>query len=75
MILAFADRLVQDRAKQDALRVWGIASDAEGMGPNGSPGDPIDLSGIVVFLASDLNRYIAGQTYLVYRGVSADAIA
>ncbi len=42
--------------------------------PLGRPGNPDDLDGMVVFLASESSRYITGQTYLVDGGVSIGAI-
>jgi gluconate 5-dehydrogenase len=37
------------------------------------PGEPHDLDGAVVFLASEANRYITGQTLLVDGGISTGA--
>jgi NAD(P)-dependent dehydrogenase (short-subunit alcohol dehydrogenase family) len=37
------------------------------------PGDPADLDGAVVFLASEESRYITGQTLLVDGGISTGA--
>lgn len=42
--------------------------------PLARPGQPDDLDGMVVFLASESSRYITGQTYLVDGGVSVGAI-
>lgn len=42
--------------------------------PMARPGQPDDLDGMVVFLASESSRYITGQTYLVDGGVSIGAI-
>jgi NAD(P)-dependent dehydrogenase (short-subunit alcohol dehydrogenase family) len=37
------------------------------------PGQPNDLDGAVVFLASESSRYVTGQTLLVDGGVSTGA--
>ena len=37
--------------------------------PVGRPGEPADLDGAVVFLASESSRYVTGQTLLVDGGV------
>jgi NAD(P)-dependent dehydrogenase (short-subunit alcohol dehydrogenase family) len=38
--------------------------------PVGRPGQPADLDGAVVFLASEASRYVTGQTLLVDGGIS-----
>jgi NAD(P)-dependent dehydrogenase (short-subunit alcohol dehydrogenase family) len=38
------------------------------------PGQPHDLDGAIVFLASDASEYIAGQTILVDGGISTGAM-
>jgi len=38
--------------------------------PVGRPGQPTDLDGAVVFLASEASRYVTGQTLLVDGGIS-----
>lgn len=42
--------------------------------PVGRPGEPTDLDGAVVFLASESSRYVTGQTLLVDGGFSTGAI-
>ena len=41
--------------------------------PAKRPGQPQDLDGAVVFLASESSRYVTGQTLLVDGGVSVNA--
>jgi len=38
------------------------------------PGQPNDLDGAVVFLASESSRYVTGQTLLVDGGISTGAM-
>jgi gluconate 5-dehydrogenase len=38
------------------------------------PGQPNDLDGAVVFLASEASRYVTGQTLLVDGGISTGAV-
>src|SRR5713101_1906285 len=38
------------------------------------PGEPHDLDGAIVFLASESSRYITGQTILVDGGISTGAL-
>jgi NAD(P)-dependent dehydrogenase (short-subunit alcohol dehydrogenase family) len=42
--------------------------------PTGRPGQPADLDGPVVFLASESSRYVNGQVLLVDGGISTGAI-
>jgi NAD(P)-dependent dehydrogenase (short-subunit alcohol dehydrogenase family) len=42
--------------------------------PLGRPGQPADLDGAVVFLASESSRYVTGQTMLVDGGISTGAM-
>ena len=42
--------------------------------PVGRPGQPTDLDGAVVFLASETSRYVTGQTLLVDGGISTGAM-
>ena len=42
--------------------------------PVGRPGQPHDLDGAIVFLASEASRYVTGQTLLVDGGISTGAI-
>ncbi|HEY1462845.1 MAG TPA: SDR family oxidoreductase, partial [Terriglobales bacterium] len=42
--------------------------------PMKRPGEPHDLDGAVVFLASESSRYITGQTLLVDGGISTGAV-
>jgi gluconate 5-dehydrogenase len=42
--------------------------------PVGRPGQPADLDGAVVFLASESSRYVTGQTLLVDGGISTGAM-
>lgn len=42
--------------------------------PLGRPGDPDDMNGMLLLLASDAGRYITGQTVLVDGGISINAM-
>jgi NAD(P)-dependent dehydrogenase (short-subunit alcohol dehydrogenase family) len=42
--------------------------------PMGRPGQPGDLDGAVVFLASEASRYMTGQTLLIDGGISTGAL-
>ncbi len=42
--------------------------------PLGRPGQPSDLDGAVVFLASESSRYVTGQTLLIDGGISTGAM-
>ena len=42
--------------------------------PLNRPGQPDDLDGAVVFLASEASRYITGQTLLIDGGISTGAL-
>jgi len=42
--------------------------------PARRPGQPDDLDGAVVFLASEESRYVTGQTLLVDGGISTGAV-
>ena len=42
--------------------------------PLGRPGQPTDLDGAVVFLASESSRYVTGQTLLIDGGISTGAM-
>lgn len=51
-----------------------FVSSLEERTPVGRPGEPTDLDGAVVFLASESSRYVTGQTLLVDGGFSTGAI-
>lgn len=42
--------------------------------PVGRPGEPHDMDGMLLLLASDASEYITGQTFLVDGGISINAI-
>jgi gluconate 5-dehydrogenase len=42
--------------------------------PLGRPGQPNDLDGAVVFLASDAAEYVTGQNLLIDGGISTGAV-
>jgi gluconate 5-dehydrogenase len=42
--------------------------------PLGRPGQPNDLDGAIVFLASEASRYVTGQTLLVDGGITTGSI-
>jgi gluconate 5-dehydrogenase len=42
--------------------------------PLGRPGEPGDLDGALLLLASDAGRYITGQTLLVDGGISVGSL-
>ena len=50
-----------------------IAFNTEGVGSDGSLGQPGDLDRMLAFIESYSNRYIIGPIYLVYGGESVGA--
>jgi NAD(P)-dependent dehydrogenase (short-subunit alcohol dehydrogenase family) len=42
--------------------------------PMQRPGQPNDLDGAIVFLASESSRYVTGQTMLIDGGISTGAL-
>ena len=75
---SFAQRFAPDQILVNAvapaaiatekLRALGILDDLKDIAPLGRPADPDDIAEVVLFLASDRNRYITGETVVASGG-------